>query len=63
MAKPDFPPGRDHAADQALDHIPEALPPENAPPGGPDVSFPQAAIDNMSETGQANAQIPDWLLA
>jgi hypothetical protein len=61
MAKPMTPPGAEHANENA--NVPELLPPENTPPGEADVTFPQAAIDHMSETGQANAQIPDWLLA
>jgi hypothetical protein len=56
MARPASPPGAEHAADQALDHIPTTVP----PPPPQDATLPDAAFDNMADG--AIAHIPDWLI-
>jgi hypothetical protein len=63
MARPTTPPGAEHAAEQALDHIPTELPPEffsggSGPPEPP--TLPTAAAEHMPE--QAQTHQPDWFI-
>jgi hypothetical protein len=60
MARPN--PGLDNANEAATGHIPEEIPDQGAPPTPPEVNLPVDPEAHMSELGQANNQIPEWLL-
>ena len=57
MARPESPPGAEHAAEQAQAHIPDTLP----PPPPQDVTLPGAATGHMPEVALGN--IPEWLFS
>jgi len=60
MARPTSLPDQawNNAAEQAQSHLPTELPP-SPPSPEPDVTLPDAAIDNISPLGIAH--MPDWL--
>jgi hypothetical protein len=58
MARPPSPPGAGHANEDHA-NVPGPLPPDNAPPGAPDVTLPPEQA-NIAETGISH--LPDWFV-